>query len=354
MPDEVNPSFEATVTEERGHRPDDMIDKNLTTFYRPGGANGSIIYHIEDTRLQAAVAEAVKALGDYDFAGKEVPASVMDQLFSVEEKLLTVYPNIKVEVISPDGKADVLGAALSAPPVADKDIRVIVRVKKSQAPESLPSDIDGARLVALDITMDLISDTVTTGIQPKTPISITMVIPEGIRKNNIVIYHYHEDEPDLIIPSVKGSRMSFTVTQLSLFVIANKSGANDNNSNDLPSGSGSGGKSHGPRPVGGQWKQDQKGWRFLTYSGNWLRSQWSYIRGKWYYFNQDGYMMTGWVLDNGKWYYLNPSGDMKEAEWVLYKDQWYYMKEDGSMAVNEKTPDGNLVDGNGVWVQGTR
>lgn len=65
-------------------------------------------------------------------------------------------------------------------------------------------------------------------------------------------------------------------------------------------------------------------------------------------------MMTGWVLDNGKWYYLNPSGDMKEAEWVLYKDQWYYMKEDGSMAVNEKTPDGNLVDGNGVWVQGTR
>jgi glucan-binding YG repeat protein len=53
------------------------------------------------------------------------------------------------------------------------------------------------------------------------------------------------------------------------------------------------------------------------------------INGKWYFFGDDGYMRTGWILWNGVYYYCGP---------------------DGAMFTNCYTPDGYYVDGNGAWV----
>ncbi|MFJ7729678.1 hypothetical protein ACIQXV_26700 [Neobacillus sp. NPDC097160] len=33
--------------------------------------------------------------------------------------------------------------------------------------------------------------------------------------------------------------------------------------------------------------------------------------GKWYFFQKDGLMKTGWYLENGKWYYFIQSGALK-------------------------------------------
>ena len=56
------------------------------------------------------------------------------------------------------------------------------------------------------------------------------------------------------------------------------------------------------------WKKDNIGWWYTE--GNSWAIGWRNIYGKWYYFDNNGYMKTGWLLDGGKWYYLNSNGVM--------------------------------------------
>ncbi len=80
----------------------------------------------------------------------------------------------------------------------------------------------------------------------------------------------------------------------------------------------------------GTWVQDGAGWRFFRTDGSQQYNDWLFINGKWYYFEADGRMKTGWLLWKELWYYLGPDGDM----WV-----------------NCQTPDGYFVNQDGVWVQ---
>jgi hypothetical protein len=64
------------------------------------------------------------------------------------------------------------------------------------------------------------------------------------------------------------------------------------------------------------------------------------INGKWYHFDESGYMQTGWILDNGKWYYLDGSGAMVTGYFHAPDGYWYYFRADGSMAVGDVTVDG--------------
>ncbi len=69
-----------------------------------------------------------------------------------------------------------------------------------------------------------------------------------------------------------------------------------------------------------------------TVTGRGRRREWLYISGKWYYFQEDGYMATGWITLYNKSYYLDPvSGEM-------YK--------------SGRTPDGMYVNESGVYVPG--
>ncbi len=114
----------------------------------------------------------------------------------------------------------------------------------------------------------------------------------------------------------------------------------------------------------GSWVQDARGWRY-TLNGQIPSAQWGYLpyNGKfaWYYFDQDGYMKTGWFTDEkGRTYYLHPAADGTRGYmytgWNLIDGKWYYFSmEEGSgngmLLKNTTTPDGYKVDGNGVWVQ---
>lgn len=126
----------------------------------------------------------------------------------------------------------------------------------------------------------------------------------------------------------------------------------------------------------GKWYEDEY--------GNYPTSQWKYIDGYWYYFNNYGFMLedtvtpdgytvdkegrwikipkwkrnsTGWWYDygdytypsskwekiNGKYYYFDDRGYMLSSRWVGN----YYVGSDGAMYEDRRTPDGFYVDTTG-------
>ena len=71
------------------------------------------------------------------------------------------------------------------------------------------------------------------------------------------------------------------------------------------------------------------------------------MNGKWFYFDNNGYMKTGWVPYNGEWYYCNPDanngieGEMKTG-WIMDHGTWYYLGRTGIMQTD-------WVQVNGAW-----
>ena len=132
--------------------------------------------------------------------------------------------------------------------------------------------------------------------------------------------------------------------------------------------------------VEGSWEKNDKGWWYRYEGGTWSSNGFYYIdynkRYDWYYFDENGYMMTGWILWNGYWYYLNPDSDgtmgamttgwkdingawyyfdpttgAMKTGWIKLEDKWYYLGVDGILFVNTTTPDGYHVNEKGEWIQ---
>lgn len=100
----------------------------------------------------------------------------------------------------------------------------------------------------------------------------------------------------------------------------------------------------------GKWEQDLNGWRFKKLNGTYPKEEWIRNNGKWYYFNQTGYMSTGWVQVSGQWYYMNQDGSMAVG-WVNVDNKWYYLTGTGACLLNTTTPDGYRVDEKGAWME---
>lgn len=149
----------------------------------------------------------------------------------------------------------------------------------------------------------------------------------------------------------------------------NNSDNNGNNSNSNTGGhtggrGGSGGGSGRTSASGntGSWEQDNIGWWYKRKDGSWPANTWCQIfyngTNEWYYFNEHGYMATGWIMDNGHWYYLNPISDGTQGKmllgWQFIDGKWYYLNENsdgkkGALFVNTWIGE-YYVDQNGVWV----
>ena len=80
----------------------------------------------------------------------------------------------------------------------------------------------------------------------------------------------------------------------------------------------------------GVWEEINGRWRFTLPDGNVAPAGWRQIRDRWYVFDENGFMRTGWYIDSGNWYYL----DAKE----------------GYMWRNATTPDGYYVDITGAMM----
>jgi glucan-binding YG repeat protein len=60
---------------------------------------------------------------------------------------------------------------------------------------------------------------------------------------------------------------------------------------------------------------------------------------------------SGWKQDNIGWWYQNVDGSYPKSAWQLIDGKYYYFNEVGYMLSNTTTPDGYQVDFNGVWIQ---
>ena len=77
------------------------------------------------------------------------------------------------------------------------------------------------------------------------------------------------------------------------------------------------------------WQKENNQWRY--YEDNQPVSNWKKIAGVWYYFNQDGIMLSNTIFND---YLLNNSGALTESSLVKIDNQWYYSTEDGKVTRN--------------------
>jgi len=81
-------------------------------------------------------------------------------------------------------------------------------------------------------------------------------------------------------------------------------------------------------PLRGEWKLENDRWQYIHEDGSCTKNNWEQIKGEWYFFDDQGYMKTGWI------------------EW---KGKEYYCKEEtGEMLKNTTTPDGFLLGYDGT------
>ncbi len=98
------------------------------------------------------------------------------------------------------------------------------------------------------------------------------------------------------------------------------------------------------------WVKVGNAWYYMEKTGVMKSATWIQDGGKWYYLGADGAMYANkWRCTKGVWYYLLGNGEMAKNRWVEDKGNWYYFGSDGGMLVNTVTPDGYTVDENGVW-----
>ena len=135
-------------------------------------------------------------------------------------------------------------------------------------------------------------------------------------------------------------------------------------------------------PSNVNWQRDAKGWWIQNPDGTYPKAQWLLLNNRWYYFNQEGYMLTGWLFYNNAWYYFEEkeggeqgkmsvgwkeirgfwyyfseevgaeNGKMRTG-WQEVKGKWYYLNqevgaENGKMLFNTKV-DGYTLGADGAW-----
>ena len=94
-------------------------------------------------------------------------------------------------------------------------------------------------------------------------------------------------------------------------------------------------------------------WSYHHEDGRKACSEWVCDGNKWYWFDQNGCMCTGWQEIDGCWYYLNASGEMATG-WKQIGNSWYYLQSSGKMKTGWLELDGEwyYFDGSGKMVTG--
>ena len=85
-------------------------------------------------------------------------------------------------------------------------------------------------------------------------------------------------------------------------------------------------------PSNVNWQRDAKGWWIQNPDGTYPKAQWLLLNNRWYYFNQEGYMLTGWLLYNNAWYYFEEKEGSEQGKmsvgWKEIRGFWYYFSEE--------------------------
>ena len=114
-------------------------------------------------------------------------------------------------------------------------------------------------------------------------------------------------------------------------------------------GGGGGGSSHSrtgaalPGREAGRWILDNVGWWYQYENKSYPKDGWAKIayagKDEWYFFDKNGYMVTGWVFWNGSWYYMCTAPDGTNGKmltgWQTIDGKLYYFSEaiDGTIGI---------------------
>lgn len=124
----------------------------------------------------------------------------------------------------------------------------------------------------------------------------------------------------------------------------------------------------------GVWTDEDTGetyvdWLYFKSSGLMAESEWVKVGGKWYYFDEFGYMWTGllpldgeWIQDGegneyytGDWYYMSENSGAMVTGWVMLDGTWYYCTASGVIAFDQWIHDGwnwYYIDETGTYLTG--
>ena len=77
------------------------------------------------------------------------------------------------------------------------------------------------------------------------------------------------------------------------------------------------------------WVKNTTGWWYRYKDGSWPANCFADLRWSQgistFYFNERGYMVTGWKKVDGKWYFFDEkNGDMKKG-WIFWSGSWFYL-----------------------------
>ena len=118
------------------------------------------------------------------------------------------------------------------------------------------------------------------------------------------------------------------------------------------------------------WVELEDGWRYFAEDGKMLTG-WLQIGNAWYYLDpetglmyNDGLATIGksayyfydwggmasdwWYEAEDGWYFFGGSGAMKSAQWLEWEGDWYYLTETGRMAVDTEVG-GYYLNADGAW-----
>ena len=93
------------------------------------------------------------------------------------------------------------------------------------------------------------------------------------------------------------------------------------------------------------WINNGGKWWYRHQDGTYTKNDFEVIDNQTYYFDSDGYRVTGWKQVENDKYYFNASGIMATDQWI---NTYYYVDENGKMVKN-KWLGIYYLDSNGVW-----
>jgi len=83
------------------------------------------------------------------------------------------------------------------------------------------------------------------------------------------------------------------------------------------------------------WRKDSLGWCYLGSDGAMVTNCWLEDSKGWCYIGANGYCETNcWKQDSHGWLYLDSEGSMTKNQWVMTDGYWYYLDAEGYMATN--------------------
>lgn len=174
----------------------------------------------------------------------------------------------------------------------------------------------------------------------------------------------------VVFKDAYSAETTFTMPEMAVTVTADFNGSGSGGGGGGGGGGGSSGVGKTPANYvtngvsPGQWCNDIHGWWFRNIDGTYAVNEWRCIlasdnKPHWYFFDQNGYMVSGWLAKGAYTYYFELASGVSFGAmtigWKMIDGKWYYFDpaggaSHGAMLRNITTADGYRLGEDGSWI----